>query len=162
MKHSFTLFLMVFLTLSCKQSNNETEVLDAKNRSLKTTIDSLNSTTDSLTATIDSLMVVPNTNNNENNYWYITNYDGEDAIKRGIKNPEEFIETSLKNKPELIPLKAVLGGTMRFGNVQLLSDKWLIADFNDGHIEGKGLFKYTFKNDGSLEFKLIEMSSKQE
>ncbi len=160
MKHSFTLFLMVFLTLSCKQSNNQTDALEAETKSLELTIDSLTAVTDSLNKKIVSLQIVPS--NTEKNYWYITNYDGEDAINRGIKNPEEFIETSLRNKPELIPMDGVLGGTMRFGNIQLLSGKWLIADFNDGHIEGKGLYKYTIKNNGSLEFKLLEMSSKQE
>lgn len=161
MKHTFTLLLIVLLTYGCKQSNNQLETLDAENKNLESTVDSLMVVTESLTATIDSLMVTPNTNNSENNYWYIPNYDGEVALQRGIKNPEEFIETSFRNKPDLIPMDGVLGGTMRYGNVQILSDKWLIADFNDGHIEGKGLYKYTFKTDGSLEFKLLEMTSKQ-
>lgn len=161
MKHTPTLFLIVLLMFSCKQSGNQTEIFDAKNKNLELTVDSLKYVTDSLNAKIDSHMASPNTDINKNNYWYMTSYDGENALKRGIENPEEFIETSLRNKPELIPMDAVLGGTMRFGNVQLLSDKWLIADFNDGHIEGKGLYKYTFKNDGSLEFKLLEMTSKQ-
>ena len=159
MKHTFTLFLIVVLTLGCKQSNNQMETLNAENKNLESTIDSLKAVTDSLTVTIDSLIVVPNTDNNENNYWYITNYDGEDAIKKGIENPEEFIETSLRNRPELIPMDGVLGGTMRFGNIQLLSNQWLIADFNDGHIEGKGLYKYTLKNNGTIHFKLMEMTS---
>jgi len=55
----------------------------------------------------------------------------------------------------LIPLQAVLGGTMTFGNIQFLSKEWLIADFDDGHVQGRAIYKYKLNKKGQLEFELL-------
>lgn len=91
----------------------------------------------------------------ESNYWFDAEYDGIKLIEIGKANPAEFIEKSLRKKTELIPLKAVLGGTMNFGYIQILSSEWLIAEFDDGHIRGRGIYKYTLNKNGELEFKLL-------
>lgn len=148
MKKTIIIFLILQLIFSCSESNNRTKSLVAENKNLN--------------ATIDSLTKLHNKKKNEVNYWYEENYDGEKLIRNGIKNPTEFIENALRGKPELIPLKGVLGGTMSFGKIQLLSDKWLIADFNDGHIEGKGIYEYKLNKYGKLEFELLEMTNKSE
>ena len=110
---------------------------------------------DSLKIKNDSLIKIVAEEKPESNYWYDAEYDGEKLIANGIANPGEFIEKSLRKKTELIPLKAVLGGTMHFGNIQLLSSDWLIADFDDGHVQGKGIYKYKLNNKGELEFELL-------
>ncbi|WP_124981271.1 hypothetical protein [Nonlabens xiamenensis] len=68
----------------------------------------------------DSLTKILAKKKPKSNYWFDAEYDGEKLIDSGIPNPVEFIEQSLREKTELIPLKAVLGGTMHFGNIQLL------------------------------------------
>jgi len=89
------------------------------------------------------------------NYWYNEEYDGRKLIKSGITNPSEFIERNLRERPELIPLKPVLGGTMHFTNMQLLSREWIIADYEDGHIQGRAIYKFELNNKGELEFELL-------
>ena len=61
----------------------------------------------------------------------------------------EDIKNDLLNHNELIPYDGVLGGKMGFHskeNVCLLSDKWVYALFDDGHINGYMLLSYTINN----------------
>lgn len=90
------------------------------------------------------------------NYWFNNDHEGLKFIESGIKNPKEEIESCLRGKPELIPLSAILGGTMDFGKIEILSDKWILADYNDGHIEGKSIFEYTLEENGTFSFKLLD------
>jgi len=104
----------------------------------------------------DSIKIQNGNLKKEIDYWFDREYDGISFTNFGIENPKDFIISSLRKKTELIPLKAVLGGTMRFGNIELLSRKWLISDYNDGHIEGRAIYEYKLNNNGELEFQLIK------
>lgn len=72
-----------------------------------------------------------------------------------IAEPEKFLVESLKNQPELIPEEGVLGGTMQFINIKILNDRFIWAEFEDGHINGKALYRYTLSESGKPEFKFI-------
>ncbi|WP_194850967.1 hypothetical protein [Nonlabens antarcticus] len=104
----------------------------------------------------DSLLNVLSTQTPESNYWFNKAFHGKQFEKHNIDSPEEFIEKTLRSRPELIPLEAVLGGKMHFVRVQLLGAEWLIADYEDGHILGRSLYKYQLSDSGELEFELIE------
>lgn len=69
----------------------------------------------------------------------------------------ETVVTDLLKHPELIPYKGVLGGTMIFfkEGIQVLSDKWVYASFEDGHIGGYMLLGYSSKN-GIITWKVID------
>ena len=69
-----------------------------------------------------------------------------------IENPEEYIAGQLKEHPEKIPMDAVLGGTMQFRQVQVLTEDWVLAVYDDGHVQGKSIFEYELQPDGSIEF----------
>ena len=90
------------------------------------------------------------------NYWFDKDFDGASLVKKGIKNPEQFVETSLRNNLELIPIDAVLGGTMHFGKIQLLGKNWIIAEYDDGHILGRSIYKFELKSNNELEFKVLD------
>lgn len=140
MKKLTLLILTLFCVFGCTEINR-TENLLAK-------VDSLKNKNDSLTKILTEKKP-------EANYWFDAEYDGERLIESGINNPTEFIEKNLREKTELIPLKAVLGGTMHFGNIQILSKEWLIADFDDGHVQGRAIYKYKLNEKGQLEFELL-------
>lgn len=110
---------------------------------------------DSLKLKNDSLIKILAEGKSTSNYWYNAEYDGEKFIQSGIPNPAEFIENDLRKKTQLIPLKAVLGGTMHFGKIQLLSSEWLIADFDDGHIQGRAIYTYKLNEKTQVEFKIL-------
>ena len=69
-----------------------------------------------------------------------------------IENPEEHIRNSLKQQTDLIPLDAVLGGNMEFRQVQVISEDWVLAIYDDGHVQGKSIFAYELQADGDVEF----------
>lgn len=73
----------------------------------------------------------------------------------GIPDPEAYMDSSLRSRPQLIPIKGVLGGTMRFYKIQLINDRWVYAEYEDGHISGSAIFQYSFNQDGSLQFKPV-------
>ena len=140
MKKLTLLILISLFVLSCTEFNR-TENLIAE--------------VDSLKIKNDSLAKVLNKQKPESNYWFDAQYDGIKLIENGISDPAELIENTLREKTELIPLKAVLGGTMNFGKIQILSSEWLIAEFDDGHVRGRGIYKYMLNNNGELEFNLL-------
>jgi hypothetical protein len=69
-----------------------------------------------------------------------------------IENPEEYIAGQLKEHPEKIPMDAVLGGTMQFRQVQVLTEDWVLAVYDDGHVQGKSIFEYELLPDDDIEF----------
>ena len=140
MKKLSLIILTSICIFGCKEKN-QTENLLAKVDSLKTEN--------------DSLAKILTKKKSESNYWFDAEYDGEKLIEIGIRNPEEFVENTLREKTDLIPLKATLGGTMNFEKIQLLSREWLIADFSDGHVQGRAIYKYKLNIKGQLEFELL-------
>jgi hypothetical protein len=140
MKRLILIILISLYIYSCKE-NNQSENLITK--------------IDSLTVKNDSLINVLKNKKPTLNYWFDAEYDGDKLLKIGISNPAEFIENNLREKAELIPLKAVLGGKMSFGNIQILSSEWLIANFEDGHIQGRAIYKYKLNKNNELEFELL-------
>lgn len=79
--------------------------------------------------------------------------------RRGLKDPAAEIVADLRKHPELIPYKGVLGGTMGFyyeGEIHILSSKWVLASFDDGHIAGIMLLKYEVSDDGKISWKVID------
>ena len=118
--------------------------------------ESLQASIESLQIENDSLTKLLSAEKPEAIKWYEPLYDGKNLLSKGIANPAEFIEKSLREQPELIPLKGVLGGTMHFGGIQPLSSEWVIAYYEDGHIEGRAIYSYKLNSKGKLEFKLLD------
>jgi len=65
------------------------------------------------------------------------------------------IEMDLAEKPEMIGFDGVLGGTMFFWSIHLLNDQWVYAEFEDGHIDGSGIYEYTIDENGMITWKNI-------
>lgn len=131
-----------------------------KNKNLSSTeIDSLNITIEKLRNENSSLRKDLMDKSAETNYWYANDFEGRKLMDQGIINPSEYIADQLKDQPEIIPMKAVLGGKMHFLNVQILGREWIIADYEDGHVLGKALFQYKVNKDGKVDFKLIQQEA---
>lgn len=67
---------------------------------------------------------------------------------------EQVIEDGLKQS-QLINQEGILGGTMRIVDVKLVNYRWAYATFEDGHISGNLMLKYTVKN-GKIEWSVID------
>ena len=86
--------------------------------------------------------------------WEIQNFQ-----QKNLEDPEEEIRQDLFNKPELIPIEGVLGGTMGFHspeNIELLNGQWALATYEDGHIMGQMLLKYEVSNNGEICWEVMD------
>ena len=139
-------------SISCSDKEKKSENSSAQFDSLNTRIEKLKNENSFLRKDLMDKTA-------EINYWYANDFEGRKLIDQGIINPAEYIADQLKNQPEIIPMKAVLGGKMHFLNVQILGREWIIADYEDGHVLGKAIFKYKVGKDGKVSFELISQES---
>lgn len=140
--------ILLFL-MSCNNGKDMEVNLELTNK-----IDSLQVQNDSLREVL--VLKSEEIEGSEIPQWY---YPETDARKlSNIEDPEEYIKSALREKTDLIPMDAVLGGTMHFNNIQLLGSNWLIADFEDGHVYGKALFEYAVREKNEINFKIVALN----
>ena len=63
----------------------------------------------------------------------------------GLLHPEKQLTASLMEHRDLIPATGELGGTMGFYTpdaIHILGDRWVMAEYEDGHNAGKILLRY--------------------
>ncbi|NEW78020.1 MAG: hypothetical protein GZ086_01055 [Gelidibacter sp.] len=152
MKRIAILFLIGFLAFSCKDDLNKPENLPDIKEQLTLKNDSLEKEIVNLKSLNDSLLKIGHVTENK---WFDKDFNGSHFTRQGITNPEEFVENALRKKADLIPSEAVLGGTMTYGKIQLLGNRWVIADYNDGHIQGRSIYEYRLNNKKELVFKIL-------
>lgn len=141
------LIIICFLVLSCQKQGKNESLLEKENTLLKKKSDSLKAKLEIAKEAIVTL---------QNSYdWYDDEFDNIDFKNKGIKDPKDFIVNELNKKTELIPMKPTLGGEMTFGHIQLLGSKFLIAFYEDGHVEGKSIYSYKLNDSGKIDFKLV-------
>ena len=91
----------------------------------------------------------------------LANYDKTTILelqRKGFTGQLKDIVEDLKMHTELIPYKGILGGTMGFygdNDIHVLTNKWVFAYFQDGHISGYMLLRYDINN-GSISWKVID------
>lgn len=149
------LLLAGFLILSCKDVSEQPENLPDKTAQLTLKNDSLEKEIILLKSLNDSLLKIENV---AENLWFDKDFNGAHFTHQGITNPEEFVENALRKRTDLIPFEAVMGGTMNFGKIQLLGNKWIIADYSDGHIQGRSIYEYRIDDKKALIFKILASS----
>lgn len=79
--------------------------------------------------------------------------------QKGLKDPVKDLKSDLMKRQDLIPYKGVVGGIMGFyqeENIHIISSKWAVALFNDGHIDGIMLLKYTVQNGGKIRWYVMD------
>jgi hypothetical protein len=78
--------------------------------------------------------------------------------EKGIFNPEEDLVSNLMQHRELIPYEGVMGGTMGFyssKDIHILSSRWALASFEDGHIGGHMLLEYRVDPGGRIHWRVL-------
>jgi hypothetical protein len=83
----------------------------------------------------------------------------EGLQQKGLENPVADLVADLQNHPQLIPHKGVLGGTMAFGfaeKIYVLTEKYVLAYFEDGHIAGWMLLEYGVSKGGAIYWRVID------
>ncbi len=101
-----------------------------------------------LTAKLHSESVTPLVLNSDSVLRYLR--------EQGLDDPVNQVLTDLKKRPDLIPFDAELGGTMAFRDTAkwILTEKWVLAYFEDGHVGGRALLEYSVAN-GKLVWRRV-------
>lgn len=147
---SLQILILSIALINCSGTEQEKTQPAATVDSLQTELQKIKTERDSLREILASDSAVSDT-------WFYPDSDGRSFIEQGIDKPEQYIADALRERPELIPLDPVLGGTMRFIHIKVLGSQWVVAAYEDGHITGKTLYKYELQDDGELTF--IEVAS---
>ncbi|MGB3368643.1 MAG: hypothetical protein WBA54_14200, partial [Acidaminobacteraceae bacterium] len=81
-----------------------------------------------------------------------------DILKNKRINDYTIILKDLENQASLIGYDGVLGGTMMFivEESKLINEKYVLAYFEDGHIDGYALLKYTINKNLDIEWSILE------
>jgi hypothetical protein len=85
-------------------------------------------------------------------------YDINEMRERGLRNPVQDIISDLQEHRDLIPYKGVLGGEMGFfdkNKIWVLTNKWVLAYFEDGHIGGYLLLEFLVHDNGRITWNRI-------
>jgi cell division protein FtsB len=87
----------------------------------------------------------------------LPDYVLEGLVNRGFKTPLALLE-ELATHDELLPVEGVLGGSMKWWPEYsvVLNEKYVFGYFEDGHILGYALMKYSFDKDDNLKWQLID------
>lgn len=146
------MIIIGLLAFACKKEVKQPENFPDKTVQLTIKNDSLEKEIVLLKSVNDSLIKI---SQSEKNYWFDKDFNGVQFTRQGIANPEEFVKNALRKRADLIPSEAVLGGTISFGKIQLLGNKWVIADYSDGHIQGRSIYEYQLNDKKELVFKVL-------
>lgn len=78
--------------------------------------------------------------------------------QKGLQNPEtELLNDLHRKQSRLIPAEGTLGGTMAIRDSRILNDRYALAYYEDGHIGGYLLLKYTVNN-GNINWEVLDNS----
>lgn len=146
-KNLFAIICLSALLHSCRNSG-DTDALQQKVLLLQDSLNYYHSMNDS----IDRIVIDDSSLINS----FFGNHEIAKLRMHGLRKAPQQIIDSLKERTELIPYKAELGGSMRFWNIQLIKTQWVIAEFTDGHVTGTLLLNYKLNDDGSMEWKLLD------
>jgi len=88
----------------------------------------------------------------------ISSYDVRQLRRRGLENPIADLKMDLMNKSDMIPFEGTLGGTMHFYEemIYVLTGRWVLAYFEDGHRAGYMLLGYEVNTGGEITWDVIE------
>jgi hypothetical protein len=82
------------------------------------------------------------------------------TFKKEEENDEyEQIKADLIKHTELIPYKGTLGGKMEFyskSDMHVFGNRWVVADFEDGHNGGSIVLKYAESTKGKIKWKVLD------
>lgn len=88
----------------------------------------------------------------------LSSSDVNQLKKQGISNPEQDLAADLMEHRELIPYEGVMGGTMGFyskQDIHILTSRWILASFEDGHIGGHMLLEYRVDSGGKIHWRVM-------
>lgn len=78
--------------------------------------------------------------------------------RRHLQDPVADLIADVRRHSEIIPATGTLGGRMGFYDakrIRVLSDEWVYAPFDDGHIGGEALLSYKVSPQGTIKWTVV-------
>ncbi|TVQ98453.1 MAG: hypothetical protein EA399_09465 [Desulfovibrionales bacterium] len=77
--------------------------------------------------------------------------------RKGLINPVFDLIQDLASRADLIPAEAFFGGSMHIitGETYVLTDRWVLAGFEDGHVRGNLWLEYDVDQSGSITWRVL-------
>jgi len=147
--------VIVVLLVGNFKNKNEIERLEINNRELLEKLEQSNN------ESIERKRELDNTGlsvNKPANTIELHSWDIEGMKIKGLKDPVKDIISDLMQHRELIPYEGSLGGTMNFyseGQIWILTKKWVLAYFEDGHNGGYLLLEYEVTKDSKIKWNTV-------
>ena len=159
------LYIVIFVVLIMVFHFKRMEFINLLVKSEEKNIELTNENKRLVEINLDSLVSIENLNKEvESLKEELESYKGfDEAILMSLKDKGftgklEDIIIDLQSHQELIPFEGGLGGTMGFysdKHIHVLTDKWVLAYFEDGHFFGFMLLEYDIK-DGEIIWEVID------
>ncbi|TCK98119.1 hypothetical protein EDC19_0537 [Natranaerovirga hydrolytica] len=107
-----------------------------------------------LTSQIESLTTGTNTQNDP----FMDDFVRTKIEDLGFDDPEDILKDLVENNQDLIPYEGVLGGTMRWfqDHCYILTEKYVLGYFEDGHISGQALLRYSVDNNQDITWVILD------
>ncbi|MCC5809320.1 MAG: hypothetical protein JJU06_03020 [Ectothiorhodospiraceae bacterium] len=88
----------------------------------------------------------------------LSDYHRRRLQRLGLEDPEHDLVADLVRRRELITEQGVLGGTMYFvaAETHVLTGRWVLATFEDGHVRGHLLLEYNVEEGGDINWRPME------
>ncbi|MBD3274453.1 MAG: hypothetical protein GF372_04040 [Candidatus Marinimicrobia bacterium] len=88
----------------------------------------------------------------------ISSYDLRQLRRKGLENPIDDLKADLVTRADMIPYEGTLGGTMHFYEemIYVLTGRWVLAYFEDGHRAGYMLLEYDVNAAGEITWNVLE------
>jgi len=81
----------------------------------------------------------------------------EQLKAKGLNNPEADLKADLtSNQQDVLPSKGTLGGTPAIRDIQILTGRYALAYFEDGHNGGYLLLRYSLNQVNSISWVVID------
>lgn len=83
--------------------------------------------------------------------------DVERLRQQGLRNPETDLQNDLLRKQKsLLPTQGTMGGTMAIRDVRILTDRYAMAYFEDGHNGGYMVLRYEVLPGGRINWRVLD------
>jgi hypothetical protein len=92
---------------------------------------------------------------------FLTDDDIRLLKRSGLTDPVSQLRSDLEGHSTLLPMKGVMGGTMKFydrDGVVLLPGRYVYAPAEDGHYLVHAILKYDLETGGKIRWRLVDAS----
>jgi hypothetical protein len=92
---------------------------------------------------------------------FLTDDDIQLLKRAGLTDPVSQLRSDLEAHSSLLPMKGVMGGTMKFYDregVSLLPGRYVYAPAEDGHYLVHAILKYDVEPGGKIRWRLVDAS----